>query len=255
MAGALLLVAVAGVLAYLAWPRTSTPVTEDEALDDFRERAGEEGERPAVEGTPLPGVYPYELTGSEQVRLGVLPTQDRSYPATTTVVVVDAGEGCFTATVNLLDQHTEDTTYCTTEGGGLALAEHTKHQQVGALDPEAELSCDPAVLVADGGGDGELACTLSLSGGPASIEADLVGTTEVGEATTVEVDGEDVAALPVTVAYEVSGDLDGTWVERLWFAEHDLLPLRIERELDLAGPATFTERSALVLSSLEPIEG
>ena len=49
----------------------------------------------------------------------------------------------------------------------------------------------------------------------------------------------------------MTGDLTGTWDETTWWTtEH--LPVRIERTLDLSGPATFSETSKLQLISLTP---
>lgn len=240
-----------GVVAYAAWPRGATPVTEDEALDDFRSQTGSESSTSAATGLPRPGVYTYRSSGEEVVQLGVLPSETRPYPGTMSVVVVGSGPSCFTTTLNLIDQHTEDTTYCVEEGGGLSIESHEKHQQIGAVSPDASMTCDPATLVADGAQTSELRCTLALSGGPAELTATLDGTAE-STGDTVTVGDEDVEATAVDVTYEISGDLSGSWRERTWFRSTDWLPLRIERELDLEGLATFTERSTLELTDLEP---
>ncbi len=49
----------------------------------------------------------------------------------------------------------------------------------------------------------------------------------------------------------VTGDLTGTWDETTWWTDEHL-PVRIERTLDLSGPATFSETSKLQLTSLTP---
>lgn len=237
-----------------AWPRGATPVTEAEALDDFRSQTTadptQESEPPAA-GLPTPGVYSYNSSGEEVVKLGVLPAETRPYPETMTVVIVDAGPSCVTATLNLLDQHTEDTTYCLDDAGGLRLESHTKHQSIGALDPTATMTCDPSLLVSESNDPTRLVCTLSLSGGPAQLIATLTGATEVTEQSATVGDTE-VDARVVDVTYEIAGDLTGTWHEKTWFAAQNWLPLRIEREFDLNGLATFTERSTLELTDTAP---
>lgn len=257
VAAAAVVAVVVAVAAWSLWPRGAREVSEEEALEDFRSRtttasstADEAGSSDAPT-TPAPGVYTYRATGEEEVKLGPLPTETRTLPETVTAVVVDDGDGCFTLTLNLFAEHTEDTRYCVADDGTVTLAEHVKHQRIGALSPTATVGCDPDVLVVPGSDTTDLRCDLSLAGGPATITAELVGTASTAAVEARTVGGTEVEATPLTIAYEVSGDLDGTWTETLWLAP-DHLPLRIERTLDLAGPATFTERSELDLVDLTP---
>lgn len=253
LAASVCVVAIAAIT-YVAWPRGATPVTEAEALDAYRSQSPS---APALDrgqtasDLPASGVYTYTSSGNEVVKLGVLPAENRAYPGTMTLVIVDAGPACFTATLNLLDQHTEDTTYCLSVAGGLRIQSHTKHQSFGALDPTASMTCNPGLLVGKANEPSHLSCALSLSGGPAQLTATLTGTTQViDEAVTVG--GADLDALAVEVTYQISGDLTGTWHETIWFSEDNWLPLRVERELDLNGLATFTERSTLELTDTAP---
>lgn len=241
--------------AWAVWPRGTTEVSEQDALDDFRDRepgpstkADEDAVATSV--VPEPGVYRFRATGEEEVKLGPLPAETRPFPEAVTAVVVDRGDGCFEITVNLFAEHTEDTRYCT-DDGALTLDAHTKHQQIGALSPTATMTCDPATVVAPDQEEHDLACTLELSGGPAAISASLTGTAVRGEPEERTVGPETVEATPVTVSYEVTGDLAGTWTETLWLTGTNM-PVRIERTLDLTGPATFSERSELDLESLTP---
>ncbi len=239
----------------LLWPRGTTQVTEEEALRDFRDRGAEATARatPAdapTSAVPEPGVYTFRATGREEAKLGPLPTETRPLPDSVTAVVVDRGDGCFELTVNLFAEHTEDTRYCTAEDT-LTLAAHTKHQRIGPLSPTASMACDPATLLGGEVPVHDLTCTLELSGGPAAISATLVGTATRGRPEERTVGTDVVTTTPLTVAYDVSGDLAGTWTETLWLTAANL-PVRIERTLDLAGPATFAERSDLVLTSLTP---
>lgn len=250
-------IAVIAVIAVIAlWPRGATPVDRDTAVSDFRARATtgdsndatSDGDRP----TPAPGVYRFETTGSENVKLGPLPTETRPYPRSVFVSIVDADGHCFTATLNLLQQHTEDTTYCVSESGGLRLESHRKHQQVGAMKPVADMTCDPALLIDPVRPKMPLNCRLSISGGPARLSTTLTGTSSSTRSTTVTVDGAPVDAVAFDLELTLQGDLTGTWHEHVWFARATWLPLRISRELDFRGLATFTERSDSVLTSLKP---
>lgn len=258
---ALVVVLVGGVATGLViWPRGTTEISHDEALDDFRQRSSTTAEADvddAVTATdqapgdvPEPGVYRFDASGSEEVKLGPLPAEVRPLPATVTAVAVDAGDGCFDWTLNLFAEHTEDTRWCR-DAEGLRLASHVKHQKIGTLSPTATLTCsaDRVPLVA--GEATDLDCELVLDGGPASIRATVVGTARAGEPEEISVAATAVQATPVKITFEVSGDLSGTWVETLWWSDSGL-PLRIERALDLAGVATFSESSTLTLADLDP---
>lgn len=254
VAGVVVLALVA-VGAFLFWPRGTTEVTESDALDDYRDRGSATTVAPAEEGSslrtvPLPGVYTYRASGQEDVKLGPLPAETRPFPETITAVVVALGDNCFDVIVKLFEQHTEDTRYCV-DDATLTLAAHTKHQKIGPLSPTATMACDPRTLLASSADRHDLACTLELSGGPAAISATLAGTATRGQSEQLTIGGEQLEATPLTIAYKVSGGLSGTWTEVLWLSsEH--LPLRIERTLDLSGPATFKETSQLDLESLTP---
>ncbi len=255
VAAVLGLVAVAG--AWLLWPRGTTEVTEQEALDDFRDRASTTGGPVAPSTAPVPaaGVYTYRAEGQEEVKLGPLPAETRPLPETVTAIVVATDRGgdrdCFTLTVNLFAEHTEDTTYCVDGAGRLTLDRHVKHQQIGPVAPTAEMTCDPSTLFDPDEETTTVGCTLDLTGGPTAVRASLTGTATAAPTEPLTVGADEVEALPLTVSYEVSGDLSGTWTETLWLAP-DHLPVRIERALDLSGPATFTERSTLDLLDLAP---
>lgn len=258
-AAALAALVIVAVGAWAFWPRGTTAVSERDALADFRQQRGTTRDGPADEvaeraartrSLPDPGVYTFRASGEEEVKLGPLPTETRSVPERVIATVVDAGDGCFELTVSFFEEHTETTRYCTS-GGSLALDAHTKHQRIGALSPTAEMSCDPAVLLSSERSEHELSCELELSGGPRPITAALAGTARAREPEELTVGGVAVAATPLTVSYAVTGDLSGSWTETLW-ADEVGLPLRIERSLDLSGPATFTERSRLDIEKLAP---
>lgn len=245
------MVVVSAIGAYVLWPRDGTPVSEEDALADFRER-DDDHEAGGSSDLPEPGVYTYDAEGEERVRLGVLPTEERTIPSTVTAVVVADGDGCTTWTLNLLAEHVEDTTYCGTPDGTLAVEDHVKHQRIGPLSPEGTMACDPAALLVRGQSETTLACTLTLSGGPVEVTATLAGTSDRIGLATVVIDGEQVEAVELELSYDVTGDLSGSWAEHLWLHQQTGLPLRIERTLDLHGLATFSEQTSLALTSLEP---
>ncbi len=120
------------LIGWTVWPRGMTEISHDEAVESFRndtatanspESVAEQGdvsEQSATGSdgapTPEPGVYTYDASGSEQVKLGPFPTEERPLPGTVTIVVGDPTRGadgtCFEWTLNLFAEHTEATTWC-----------------------------------------------------------------------------------------------------------------------------------------------
>ncbi len=252
IAVAVLVIALIGTIAWFVWPRGTTPLTEDDALDDFRRRStgtltdsGPRGARPAV------GVYRYSAEGNERVKFGPLPTETRTIPATITASVVHPDDRCFTFGVNFFAEHTEETRYCAAGDGSLTLDEHLKHQTIGAISHTATMRCDPAVVLPASTPSVPIRCELGLSGAPIGVDATLTGTATRRPDRMMRIGRSTVSVSPVTVSFTLGGDLTGTWTETTWFTE-DRLPARIDRRLSLRGPATFTESSRLTLLDLTP---
>jgi hypothetical protein len=247
----LLGVVLAGVLAVALWPRGATPADEAQVRKDFEARTAASTRPDDAPAIPAPGIYRYVTTGSEELKLGVLPTETRPYPDSVSATLVDADTGCFTMTLNLLEQHGEDTTFCV-DDGTIRLDRHEKRQQVGPLRPTAEMTCDPAVLVDPKNDSVPIDCKLALDGGPKQLNATLEGTSASNRSAAVTVDGTPVDATEVTIDFKVTGDLTGTWREQVWFSHTDALPLRITRDLHLDGLAAFTEKRDSTLAGLDP---
>lgn len=247
---------VVGLGAFVLWPRGTTEITEKDAVAAYREskRSTTASTADTQRSAPTPGVYTYAAEGREEVKLGPLPSQNRTLPTTVTAVAVDAGNGCFDWTVNLFAEHTEDTRWCTRPV--LELDRHTKHQTVGALTPTFRMACDPGALLSTATGRAAdapvpITCTLDVGGGPVSVNTTIDGTATSMGTESVDVGGTRVDATKIAVHFPVTGTVDGTWDETTWWGP-DHLPVRVERVLDLAGPATFRETSTLQLTSLNP---
>lgn len=252
-----LLVLLAAVAVFFARPRGADPISEEDAVEAFREdglvRNSDVGDR-SDDGVPTVGVYSYDSEGREVVKLGPLPAEERPYGEVTTaqVTVVPGEPGCFTFTLNLLEQHTEDSTWCRTEAGGASFDSYAKHQSVAQFDPTVNISCDPAVIWEPGTESLPLSCGLSLDGGPMEVTSELVGTAVAGAPTSSDVGGATVEVVPVDVHFDLEGSVSGTWDERLWLELDTALPVRVERSFQLEGFAQFDEVSELHLRSLEP---
>ncbi|MCB0924848.1 MAG: hypothetical protein KDB50_09970 [Mycobacterium sp.] len=265
IAGGVVLVVVVLVGAFLLWPRGSDPVTKDEAVEDFRSQnsstttangddAGASTTTAAstARSRPEPGVYTFAATGSEDVKLGPFPAEHRELPTEVSMVLVhDEDPECFTTTAKLFEQHSDDTTLCASPDGTVRFVEHRKHQQVGGMSPTVTFKCDPNVVIAPSTDQGDIACAISLEGAPVKVESQMTGSAKSSPAT-VEIAGQAVAATLVELTFNVSGSLSGTWVEKLWLANDTQLPVQMERELDLSGPATLKESNKLVLTDLTP---
>lgn len=242
--------------AIVFWPRGSTPVSPEEALAEFRLHEP----APITESTtgrPAEGVYTYEASGSEEVKLAVMPTETRQMPPVVPVTVMRAPEDpCFEVQIEFMAEHVEQTRYCIEDDSSLVLDQNRKHQRIGALQPEATMDCEDATLLSDRAVADDVStytCALSMSSGLGlTVDAELQGTARVLGTEHIEVGPEVVEAAHLQIRYDVSGDLTGTWTEGLWVDPLSLLPVRIEREIDLSGLARFHESSRLDLSKLEP---
>lgn len=202
---------------------------------------------------PAAGVYAYSAEGYERVSIGPA-EQTRQLASTVTATVRPSGT-CWTFTHSLFVEHTEDTTYCIADGGSLTLEGHTKHQKVGVVTATADMGCDPATVVpgsAASGSTWEATCRMETHTPVFTAGTIQRGTTAVVGIEAVDVAGRAVQAWHVRIRRNVSGDLTGFWHEDVWFAHADGLPLRIVRNAELSGPATFREESTFSLRSLEP---
>lgn len=258
--GAVLVAAVA-LVALLVWPRGADPVSEEDALESFREQGSgdptldETSEEPSAV-IPATGVYRYGGSGSETVQLGPIPAETRQFPADINGVVTKSdsisGEPCFITTLNLIEQHTEDSTYCRTADGGLRLEHYEKRQQVSAFKPTVDIRCDPGVLWEPGTPELPLECSLELLGGPKKVTVEFSGTSAATEGETRELDGTEREVVTLYVHFDLEGSVSGTWDEILTFTTDDALLVGIDRLFHLEGFASFLEDISYELSSAAP---
>lgn len=261
--------AVAGIGAVVFWPRGGTPVGHDEAVEQFREQAGSDpadtstAVDPSAPTLPEPGAYRYRSSGQETVKLAVLPEETRVLGDEVTVTVAAPSRveatgttpagSCSESTLHLFTQHRDVNVVCA-NAESVWLQSHTKHQQIGALSPVASLTCSDGILIdrSTASGSSPLACSMTVQGGPVEVTTQLTGTSTWSAPVDLDVDGRAVRAVPVEIRFDAVGSVSGPWVERWWLAEHDLLLVKMERELSLAGPATFSENLSLELLSVTP---
>jgi hypothetical protein len=169
-------------------------------------------------------------------------------------VGIDAtDDGCFELTLNLVDQHVERTTLCD-DAGTVSLERHRKEMEFGALSPTIDMTCAPAVVVDDRtpGTRNDLTCEMDVSVAVVETTGEATGEAVVGAVEAVVVGGEARPALPVEMTFTMEGAMAGSWTQHYWLDEATLLPLRIERRMDLSGPASISETSTLLLTDVEP---
>ena len=246
---------VAVIAAWLIWPRGSTPVTLEEARTDLEERRQADAAAADAEtGAPATGVYEYTVEGTQSVGFGGVTDEDRAIPETVNVGIDATGPGCFEITLNLVDQHVERTTLCDDEGT-VSMARHRKEMEFGALSPTIDMTCDPAVVVDDRtpGSRTDLRCEMDVSVAVVETTGEATGVAVVGAVEDVVVGDEARPTLPVEMTYTMDGAMAGSWTQHYWLDEATLLPLRIERRMDLSGPASISETSTLLLNDLDPV--
>jgi len=254
IAGVVVLLLVAA-LAFLLWPRGTTEISPGQAVDQYRNRQGSttttRKEADGFTTTPSAGVYTFTATGEETAKVGPFPAQTHKVPASVTGVVVDSGDGCFTFSVNFYAEHTEETRYCV-EGRALRLAHYTKRQTVGAITATVSMECDPNVIRSGTNpGSTPLDCTLTVSGGPFSVETKLSGTSTTKAKEPLTIGSDQVEVLPTETVLNASGKVTGAWTDRIWWSP-DNLPVRMVREFHMQGATTFDENPTLTLTSLTP---
>jgi hypothetical protein len=243
-----LVLVVAGGAAFVLWPRRPTPITEDDALDEFRG-----GTVPGVgpSAGPAPGVYTYDAVGTESIDMGPVPLPERTIPSTVTLVVQPADGACWSLDLNLMAEHTETTRACREADGGLSLPSQTKAVLVPGFRVGITNACDPAVVLSPTAADLPLACreTFDVSGLVLAVDLEGTATSEPGGPMTVE--GRAVDTVHLHIDLTGTGDLEGHSIED-WWVTTDGLPVRMERDIDLDGPGHFVERSTLTLRSVTP---
>ncbi len=245
-----------GFIAWTVWPRGTSTISEKDAVAKFRDTttvaskpASHSG---AAQGSVAParGVYRYRATGQEKVKFGPLPESTNILPASVTGAVATKPSGCFTFTLNLFKEHTEDSVFCGSKKQ-LTLTSYAKHQTIGAITATAKIRCDPGAFIETIRTTNDLRCNLSLEGGPFPVNAAFVGSATREDQQTMKINGATVNVTPVTVTFTFSTKVKGSWTEKMWFTDNHL-PVRIKRTLDMNGPASFDERFDLTLESESP---
>ncbi|MEW6582664.1 MAG: hypothetical protein AB1416_07890 [Actinomycetota bacterium] len=228
-----------------AWRRihTSTPAAEDRALAAYRTQGSTGGAvRP---GVPRPGVYSYELEGSERAGAGpVHVTRDLPRRAPMIVRLVPGG---YETELRVSEEHLEGFRYRVTSRGTLAVSTRTKLTFLGlGRDDRRTLTPRPLHLPARpavGAGWRDVYKAGSL----------LVRVqSRVLRAETVRVGGRSVPTVVVRIRSDTEGVHPGRRIETLWWSPDLALVVRRVDDLEIGGTFSFDETATMRLVSTTP---
>ncbi len=256
MAGITLVVlAVAGTLAFLWSDSGAHAVPSSVAIQRFLQEGGADGADAGV--GPAPGVYSYRGTGTETI--SVPPKSQSEGPGIPGTVVRQAG-GCFEFRLDFSDFHWQSWDYCVRDG---ALVSPTRAGYYNwdfvafHVDDTSTFVCRPAITTVSGhlvsGTSHGVACTGHLSVGPVPMR----GTSTLVRSADLRVGSHVVAAVLVTEQVTFSGGQSGSNVAATWFSVATGLPLRgtWHTRVSTASPvgtSTLEARGNFTLDSVTP---
>ncbi|WP_217913734.1 hypothetical protein [Miltoncostaea marina] len=245
-----LLAALAAVAAGLwSWQRagSSTEVSADAAVRDFRRDGGGDAAGPAPAGVPRPGVYTMRQEGSERGGAGPL-SVTRDLPGTARYVV-RAVPGGWSEELLLSEEHVEGVRLRVDARGAAREVARRTHVTFLGVGRDDRREPRPAPL----------RLPRPLTVGRAWESAYRAGTlrvtarSEVLRAETVEVDGRPLTARVVRTVSDTEGAHPGRRTDVVWWSPALTLPLRWEIDMRITGVVSLRTRAALVLESTTPL--
>lgn len=244
----MLVLAGLGGLGLWLWSsaRSSTEVTAEAALADFRERVGVAG-TPGP-GVPRPGVYTYLQKGEERVAIGPASlTRDLPDRAVYVAALVPGG---FQEDLRLSEEHVESVRF--RPGSGGALRAIWRRTEVSVLsvgrDDTRDLRPPPLFLPAPATLRVGRTWSNDYSAGDVRVRSDH----RVVSRGSIRVGSRKEPVFVVRVAAEVTGANSGTRVDLLWWSPRLSLPLRWKIDMNVGGFAEIRTDTDLRLSGLTP---
>jgi hypothetical protein len=223
--------------------RSSTPVSEEDALADFRERGGAAGAR--APGVPRPGVYTFRQSGSERGGAGPVGIS-RDLPSEARYVVTLTADG-YREELDISEEHVEGLRLRLTPGGARAVWRRTKVTFLGfGRDDRRRLRPPPLHLPR------ELRVGRRWSGRYTAGELPVSYRSEVLRREPVEVAGRRLPAVVVRTVGDTGGVHPGTRTDTFWWSPQLALPLRWDIEMNIRGTVTLDMEARLVLEDVTP---
>jgi hypothetical protein len=243
--GILVVILVAGGFLFWRTLDDTDPVTASDALTEFREDPGSGGGNTGAVGLPAPGVYEYDVTGSEQLARGPV-SIDRELPAVAPMIVRHTGGG-YETDLRYSDGHTELSRYDLRPAGAYVtfartvvetpLSTTTRDREW--TPPLLRFPIRPKVG-RDWGGPftaGDL--TLQIRNEVLSFEKATIG-------------GRAVNAFVIESRQRITGEYTGERTETFWYSPATGLVVKYTIESTLDGPTDFDITAEQTLRSLEP---
>jgi hypothetical protein len=241
----IVVVLVAAVVGVWLWSRagSSTPVSQESALQTLRAAGGAEGARAA--GIPRPGVYSYRQEGSERGGAGPLKVS-RDLPATARLVVTAAAGG-YGQELDLSEEHIEGVRLRVGPTGTYEVSRRTKVTFVGiGRDDRRTLRPQPLALPPDLAPGRTWSGSYSAGGLPVSYRSTVLRAEEV------EVGGVRLPAFVIRSVARTGGPHPGDRIDVTWWSTALSLPLRWDIDTRIGGTFSLTTRARLDLESTTP---
>jgi hypothetical protein len=238
-----LLLAAVGAGIWL-WGRagSSTPVSEESALEAYRAAGGAAAASP---GVPRSGVYAFRQEGSERAGAGPVGVS-RDLPDVARYLVTPAAGG-YREEIDLSKEHIEAVVLRVGKGGTREVSRRTKVTFLGfGRDDRRDLRPPPLRMTA------RLAAGRTWSGSYVAGSLPVEFRSEVQRADAVELDGRRYRVWVIRTVADTGGVHPGRRIDVIWWSPRLALPLRWSIDMEIGGPATLETHSELTLESAVP---
>ncbi|MGI9540375.1 MAG: hypothetical protein ACR2N6_09525 [Miltoncostaeaceae bacterium] len=245
IAALIALVGLAGLGLWL-WSsaRSSTEVQADDAVIDFRERAGAAGA--PGKGVPSPGVYTYRQEGEETVAIG--PAELTRELPSRAVYVAALVPGGFQEDLQLSEEHVESVRFRPEPSGALRATWRRTEVSVLAVGRDDTRDLRPPALYMPATLRVGQSWNNDYSAGDIRVRSDH----RVVSRGRIRVGSRSEPVFVVRVAAEVTGANTGTRVDLLWWSPRLSLPVRWKIDMNVGGFAEIRTDADLRLVGLTP---
>jgi hypothetical protein len=245
--GIVVIVIVAGVIAYLERPQDHTaPASVGAAVSAFKAQGAEAAED--VAGFPPSGVYTYALRGEEHLSAAIF-GQTHPYEGVASMTVEPVACGV-RETLQLLTTRWNEFISCPA-GEGERIVVAGEHHEFFGTTSEVAYRCHgsgPAPGDYRPGADWVTSC--AGSGGTLKLESEAL------RSKPMTVAGEKVPAVEIRSSVEFEGEVTGSSAVDEWRRESDGLVLERTAEtnasVDVLGGGSYEETYTVTVTSLEP---